>query len=200
MDNRDLERVRADLATIRQVAGITSQPRAEDVVTSYLIALAGVLCAVWTIVAREYGDVWGLSALLLPLAYVTRDRMRNSADKGGSPQVRSEFAESLRVLWLALPFCGYALWALHMQIPPKLVLATGVFFVGTLMVSSLSGAPRRLELVPYCIAFMAGALAVPAMPISPVLIIGLMLAAAGSCSGAWLQRKLKLGAADEFAD
>ena len=108
MDSRDLERVRADLETIKQVAGITGHPRAEDVIIGYLIAVAGVGCAAWTMVTAAALHLWGFVALLLPVTYVIRDRLHNAADKGGSPQVRLEFAESLRVLVLALPFCGYA--------------------------------------------------------------------------------------------
>lgn len=187
MRDPDLERVKADLATMKAIAGITDVPQREDITTSCLIGASGLSCGLWTVLAPGSWHAWGLFSVAAPVAHVIRVRLRNGAKRGGSPRVRAEFAESLRVLLLAIPFCAYALWGLQMRIPPRLVLATGVFFTGTLMAAGLISTGRRFEVLPYCVAFMIGALALPATSLSPVLVLALMLAGAGFCSAGWLK-------------
>jgi hypothetical protein len=191
MSDHDLTRVRADLATIKEAAGIKDGPRREDIVTNCLVALAGLCAALWTLLAHGSWHVWGLSAVLIPVGYMIHVRLRNGAAQGGSPQVRSEFSESLRILLLAIPFSVYAFWALRMGIPPKLVLATCLFFVGMLMAGALIGTVRHVEVLPYCAILMIVALALPATSLSPVLVLGLMIAGSGLTSALILRSRLR---------
>jgi hypothetical protein len=186
MRNEDLERLKADLATMKEIAGVTDAPQREDVVTASLIGASGLCCGLWTLLTPTTWHLWGLLAVAMPVAHLILVRLRNGADRGGSPRARAEFAESVRLLLLAIPFSAYSLWALHMKIPPRLVLATGVFFTGTLMVGALIGTARRYEVLPYCVAFMVAALALPATSLPPLLVIASMLAGSGLCSAAWL--------------
>ena len=182
MSAYDLQQVKADLDTMRNAAGISDKPVRHDLVGNALLALAGLIAAGWAILSQGVTQLWGLAAVLVPVGYLISLRLRHTKASGGSPQVRQEFANAGAVLSLAVPFVAYALWAERMKIPPMLVLATSIFFVGLLMLSGVLARPRRLELAPWCLAFMAGALIVPSTTLSPVAVIGLMLAAAGFAS------------------
>jgi hypothetical protein len=141
-------------------------------------------------------QICGLTAVLLPVGYLISLRVRHSKASGGSPQVRQEFAAAGSVLFLAVPFVAYALWAQRMRIPPMLVLATSVFFVGMLLFNGVIARPRRPELAPWCLALMAGALALPSTVLSPVIMIGLMLMAGGLASTCIVVIQLRQGASN----
>jgi preprotein translocase subunit Sec61beta len=127
-------------------------------------------------------------------------RLEQGAALGGSPQVRQEFAESLRILLLAVPFSVYVFWALWMGIQPKLVLSTCVFFVGLLMVGALIRTGRHIEVLPWSAVLMIGALAFPATSLSPVLVLGMMIAVAGLISALILRSRLRSVISHGLAD
>ena len=193
MSAYDLQQVRADLDTIRNAAGISAKPVRHDLVGNALIAISGLIAAGWAILSQGVTQLWGLAVVLLPVGYLISLRLRHSRARGGSPQVRQDFATAGAVLSLGVPFVAYALWAERMKIPPMLVLATSIFFVGLLMLSGVLARPRRLELAPWCLAFMVGALLVPSTTLSPVAVIGLMLAAGGFASACVVTVQLRKG-------
>ncbi|HYM76493.1 MAG TPA: hypothetical protein VE377_10995 [Candidatus Dormibacteraeota bacterium] len=189
MSGYDLQQVKADLDTIRTAAGISRGPARYDLLGNALVALAGLIVAGWTMLSHGFWQIWGFAAVLLPVAYLIRLRVRHRKGSGGSPEVRQEFAAAASVLALAVPFVAYALWAQRMGIPPMLVLATTIFFVGMLMLGGVISPPRRLAIAPWCLALMAGALVIPSSPLSPITVIGLMLSAGGFASACivWMQ-------------
>ena len=199
MSEYNLQQVKADLDTIRAAAGISQGPTRSDLLGNFLIALAGVIVAGQAALSHGVWQVAGFVATLLPLGYIFWQRLRHQKDKGGSPQVRQEFRASASVLALAAPFVAYTLWALRMRIPPLLVLATTVFFVGTLIFPGLIANPRNLALAPWCMAFMAGALVIPSTSLSPVTVIGFMLTAGGCASAGIIAIQLRREAGHGFA-
>lgn len=199
MSQYDLKQVKADLDAIRMAAGINDGPTRHDLLGNALVALAGLLTAGWALLSHGVWQICGLAGVLLPAVYLVRLRVRNRAASGGSPQVRQEFASAVSVMWLAVPFVAYALWAQRMRIPPMLVLATTVFFVGMTMLSGVIARPRHPELAPWCLAFMAGALVIPSTALSPVTVIGLMLTAAGVAAACIVGIRLRQGAGDGSA-
>lgn len=200
MTEYNLKQVKADLDTIRTAAGISEGLTRQDLTGNALIALAGLIVAGWAMISRGERQLWGLGAVLLPLGYLIGLRVRHRKANGGSPQVRREFAAAGSVLSLAVPFVAYAFWAQRMRIPPMLVLATTVFFVGMLMLSGVMTRPRHPELAPWCLALMAGALAIPSTVLSPVTVIGFMLTAGGLASACVVGIRLRQGAPDGFSD
>lgn len=182
MSDYDLKQVKTDLDTIRAAAGISEGPARHDLPGSVLLALAGAMVASWAMLSHTFWQIYGFLAVLIPAGYLIGLRVRHSKTRGGSPQVRQDFKAAASVLSLAVPFVVYALWAKQMGIQPMLVLATAVFFVGVLLLNGVISRPRYPELAPWCLAFMAGALLIPSTTISPIAIIGLMLAGGGITS------------------
>jgi hypothetical protein len=190
-----LQQVKADLDTIRNAAGISDRPARHDLLGNILIALAGLAIAAWAMFSPGVWQILGLAAVLVPVGYLISLRIRNGKASGGSPQVRQDFATAASVLSLAVQFVAYAVWAQRMRIPPMVVLATSVFFVGLLMLGGVMARPRRLEFAPWCLAFMAGALVMPATALSPTAVIGFMLAAGGFASACVAGLRLRQGGA-----
>lgn len=199
MSDYDLKQVKSDLETIRAAAGISEGPARHDLLGSALVALAGAMVAGWAAMSNGLWQICGLLALSAPIAYMIGLRVRHSRANGGSPQVRQDFAAAGSVLLLAVPFVGYALWAQRMGIRPMLVLATAVFFVGTQMLSGVLSRSRHPELVPWCVALMAGALLLPSTALSPITVIGFMLLAGGGVSTAVIGLQRRWEAADGLA-
>ena len=198
MPDDDLNQVKADLETIRAVAGISESPAPHDLLGSALVALAGAMVAAWAALSNGLWQICGLLALLAPVAYIIGIRIRHSRVNGGSPQVRQDFAAAGSVLLLAGPFVGYALWAGNMGIQPMLVLATAVFFVGAQILSGVLSRPRHPEFIPWCLAMMAGALLLPSTTLSPITVIGFMLLAGGGMSTVVIGLQRRREAADGF--
>jgi F0F1-type ATP synthase assembly protein I len=194
----DLRQVRADLDTIRTAAGISERPTWQDLLCNVLVAVSGLVTAGWAMLSHGVWQVFGLAAVLLPVGYLITLRVSHRKANGGSPQVRQEFAAAGSVLLLAVPFVAYALWAQQMRIPPMLVLATTIFFVGTLMLSGVLTRPRHPEIAPWCLALMGGSLAIPSTAVSPVTVIGFMLAAGGFASACVVGIRLRQGVSDGF--
>ncbi len=73
----------------------------------------------WVAVAPAPLQFWGLLSVLLPsAAYLVAlgARHRDAAD--GSPAVRREFSDALRVLALGVPIVAYSFWAQRLGVPP----------------------------------------------------------------------------------
>lgn len=198
MAEYDLRQVKADLDTIRTAAGISAGPTRHDLLGNALVALAGLIVAGWAMLSHGVWQLWGLAAVFLPMGYLARLRLRHSKASGGSPQVRQEFAAACSVLSLAVPFVAYALWAQRMKIPPMLVLATAVFFVGMLMLGGVLTRPRHPEIAPWCLALMVGALVIPSTALSPITVIGFMLTGGGLASACVVGIQLRQGARNGF--
>src|ERR1700746_2598808 len=179
MSDYNLKQVKVDLETIRAAAGISEVPMRHDLLGNILIAAAGLITASWAMASHGMAQLWGLAAVLLPVGYVIWLRTQHRESGDGSPEVRREFAAAGRVLLLAVPFVGYALWAQWMGIRPMLVLATSIFFVGTLMLGGVMARPRNPGFAPWCLALMVGALALPSTTLSPGGLILFTLAAGG---------------------
>jgi len=196
MPEYNLKQVKADLDTIRSAAGISEAPMRHDLLGNLGIALAGFTTAIWAMLFHGVWQLWGLMAVLLPVGYLIGVRVRHSKERGGSPQIRQEFVAAYSVLTLAVPFVGYTLWAQWMGIRPILVLATTVFFVGMLMLGGVIARPRRPGLAPWSLALMVGALVMPSTALSPVSLIGFMLAAGGLASACIIGIQLRQGVPD----
>ena len=199
MPDHDLKQVKADLEMMRTVAGVSEGPVRRDLAGNLLLAGAGLVTAAWALVSHGMAQLWGLAAVLLPVGYLVRLRVQHGKASGGPPQVRREFATAGWVLLLAVPFVGYALWAQWMGIRPILVLATTIFFVGMLMLGGVITRPRNPELAPWCLSLMAGALVMPSVALSPVSVLGFMLAVGGLVSACVVGMQLRQGATDGIA-
>lgn len=199
MTEYNLKQVKADLDTIRTAAGISEVPTRHDAMGNALIALAGLIVAGWAMLSHGLWQIWGLGALVLPVGYLIGLRVRNRKASGGSPQIRKEFAAAGAVLSLSVPFVAYVIWAQRMKIAPLLVLATSIFFVGLIMLNGVIANPRHLELAPWCMALMAGALLIPSTSLSPVTVIGLMLTAGGFAAACVIGIQMRQGSPDDFS-
>jgi hypothetical protein len=123
--------------------------------------------------------------VLLPVVYLISLRVKHRSSVGGSPAVRREFADALWILTLGVPIVAYSVWAQYLGVPPLLVLATVVFFVGVMMIG---GAAQQPTLLSCGLAMMAGALVIPLKLVSPVAAIAVVLVVGGAIAGVLARR------------
>jgi hypothetical protein len=183
MATDDLNAVQRDLDAMR--AALDLDGATVDGVRGHaLIALAGLVTLLWVALAPPPLQFWGLLSVLIPSGYLVAVRARHREASGGSPAVRREFGDGLRVLLLGVPIVAYTLWAQRLGVPPLTVLATTVFFIGVMM---FGGSRHQPALAFWGVTMMAGAFVLPANLTSPVVVIGAVLAVAGT-AGAIIAR------------
>src|ERR1700690_4656879 len=110
MSEYDLKQVKADLDTIRTVAGISEGPVRHDLLGNLVIAAAGFVTAGWAMLAHGLWQMCGLVAVLLPVGYLIGLRVRHRKQSGGSPQVRQDFSAGGSVLAVGGAVVGCPLW------------------------------------------------------------------------------------------
>jgi hypothetical protein len=174
----DLRAVRRDLDALR--AALDLDHEGVDSARGHaLIAAAGLTTLLWAAVAPAQLHLWGLLSVLLPLGHLVGLRAKHRESADGSPAVRREFRDALRVLALAIPIVAYSFWSQRLGVPPLMVLATTVFFVGVMM---LGGSRHQPAVACWGVTLMAGALLMSLKLTSPVVVIAAVLLIAGSLS------------------
>jgi hypothetical protein len=177
-----LERLKADLESIRAVAGLGEPLTGVDLRVNLLTAAAGGVALLWSLLARPYWHIWGLLAVLVPFAYLVTLRWKHRRSTGASPAKRREYDQDLKVLWLAIPYLGYSLWGRYLGMKPMHVLGTVVFFVAVQMLAGSLADPRHRYVICWALVLAVGALLLPIVSLSPVAILGLVIALGGAGS------------------
>ena len=185
MADPDIDRVKADLERLNETLGLGAN--IDDARGHALVAASGALTLAWTMLAPPHWHFLGLLSVLLPMAYLVKLRVTHRSSVGGSPAMRRQFADALWILTLGVPIMAYSVWAQYLGVPPLLVLATVVFFVGVMM---LGGAPQQPTLASWSVAMMAGALAIPLKLVSPVAAIAVVLVLGGLFAGFIARRQV----------
>jgi hypothetical protein len=178
MATDDLHAVQRDLDAMR--AALDLDGATVDSARGHaLIALAGLVTLLWVAVVPAPLQLWGLLSVLIPSGYLVAIRARHREAAGGSPAVRREFRDALRVLFLSVPIVAYTFWAQWLGVPPLVVLATAIFFIGVMM---FGGSRHQPAMACWGVTLMAGALILPAKFASPVVVIAGVLILAGTLS------------------
>jgi hypothetical protein len=180
MASDDLRAARRDLDALRDALDLRSSG-VDTPLGHALIAVAGAVTLTWVALTPPSLHHWGLLSVLLPCSYVVGLRVAHRDAAEGSPAVRRDFREAIRVLALGVPLVAYTFWAQHFGVPPLIVLATTVFFVGVMM---LGGSWQQPAFAYWGLTLMAGALVLPLQLASPVAVIAAMLVMAGGLGAA----------------
>ncbi len=134
MSRSELNRVREDLATMKQAAGVGLPIGPSDVCLSLAWAVAGVPLAAWAAFARPEQTTFGL-LLVIPCmgvlalsAFVAKKYHR---DRGQAPAPWREH----RFQWIAAGvltpvFGGFVVWSIVKGLSPEAMIVTALFMAG----------------------------------------------------------------------
>ena len=175
MPTDDLRNIQRELDAVRTALDLNGDT-VDDAPGHALIAVAGLITLAWAAVAPSL-QLWGLASVLIPAAYLAAQGGKHRDASDGSPSVRRQFRDALRVLLLGVPIVGYTFWAQRLGVPPLVVLATAVFFVGVMM---FGGSRHQPAVACWGLTLMAGSLLLPVQLTSPVIVIATVLTVAGS--------------------
>jgi hypothetical protein len=185
MADNDLERLKSDLATIREAAGLELRFGWEDVWINIAAAPAGLTAFVWALFFDGRAANWGflpLVALAVVWGVWVRGKYRRST--GRSAVRRREYSASLILaLVLAILLAGYVYWAKHMGLGMTSVRAIAFVMVGLALLAVVILDTRRVDALPWAIWVLLAGLVIPWVGLSAQAITALAIAIAGpSCA------------------
>lgn len=148
MSDADLRRMRDDLDSVRQAAGIDLPFAREDVWHTLALAPAGVFLSIWAYFGLGDSLVIGLIPLLLVAGGVGARQLWKRFRTGAGASARRERSFStISVLVIVAGLAVYFLWNRQFGLvngPPGVV---AVYFLGVLcLLLGLSGRSRRVHL------------------------------------------------------
>jgi len=186
MSQTDLNRVRDDLDTMKQAAGIGLPFGREDVRMGIWLAVCGILISAWALLGPwEYRQV-----VFIPLGLAILVAARTAAaarrQRGSEPARWREHRLSLVGLLVILPIVfGYMRWERQLGLPREVVGAAAVFFTGAGLLVFAVADPKRRYVAGAAIPLMVTGLAIPLCTPSQVLIgAGLCWTVAGLATAA----------------
>ena len=135
MEAGELRRVKEDLATVKEAAGLELSFGWEDVRWTLIIGLSCLIGLVWALVPHGMRKVWGLvPAAALAIYYMVYLRAKYRRGSGRSPVRRREYTRSIVGACVVLPLtAAYFYWAKHWHIPDRQIVATGMVWLPFLL-------------------------------------------------------------------
>ena len=178
--DRELERIREDLATVRFAAGLDPAWTPRDVRMHGWLAAAGLLAALWAAIPHGLPPLLGLVTFAIPVAlwwWQARGRPQRTAVD------MQEWREAMRVFWYVLPIVVFMLWSRAAGLSQ--IAAAGIiwFMLGLVLFGSAVGERRMRPLLGWAIASMAGGLAMPLAIDWSIPVLGLAIAIGAVISG-----------------
>jgi len=173
MNQEYVDRIRGDLETLTQAAGLDLPFGRHDVVANICVAACGVLLGAWAALAPwEYrGVVWvPITLLILAGAWSAWQAHRNRA---ASPSAWREHRLSIRGVLIATPLVAfYLLWQRWQGMPGggSGGLALFIFGVAALVVALTDR--RRVYHLAGAFPLMAWGIAVPKLAPNQVIVAG----------------------------
>jgi hypothetical protein len=160
MSEAELRRLRQDLETIRQAAGLDLPFGRTDVWLALGLVPAGALLSAWAWLGPEEYLAFGLAPLvLLALAALAREAWKRHRGSGAAR--REQTLDALGVLVVAAGLAAYFVWRRGLGLPQPAAGAVACFFVGVMSaLVGLTSRPRRAMLAA-ALAFIPFALAIP---------------------------------------
>jgi hypothetical protein len=193
MSQADLNRVRTDLETMKQAAGVGLPFGWEDVRANTCCALCGSLIA-----AYAWLGPWehrGLVLIPLSLALLAGLRAAVSVRRRRAEQParwREHRLAGMAVVLFAPLAVGYMYWERRLGMPREMVGAASVFFVGVGVLTFAAINRDRLYYVGAALPLMAFGLAIPLCSAAQTIIAaGLCMTAGGLAMAALQQWQLR---------
>jgi hypothetical protein len=188
MSQPDLDRVRNDLETIRNAAGVGLPFSRDDVRTGLWCAACGLLICAWAVIGPRESR-WllyiplSIAVLACAHSYVTARRKRHH-----EPVRWREHRLSIIASAVAVPAAiGYLFWERHVGVPRGMSGAASVFFIGVGLTVFAMLEPRRRYFLGGAIPLMAFGLAIPLCSPSGIVMAGGLCMAVGCFGGAVIQ-------------
>ena len=188
----DLERVRQDLTTLRDAAGI-GLPFGPEVVRFWLIiaAASGYVAAAFAfgsavpqLIAVFVFALVGAALLAAVVVHLVRVASRRATD----PAPYRELKQISRMKLWVLPFViGFFAWQAWIGVTAALIASTAAFFTGVItLLYAISAWPRRLA-AGLAVPIMIYGAAIPVLsPHERMVFAALAVAIAAACSAAIL--------------
>ena len=188
MSNADLDRLRNDIESIREVAGLGLPFGWEDVALSLALAPCGVaLALVGAFAPQGYARLGLLPALGVVLAGVSL-RIRFRRGTGRSPARRREYTLGLAAGLLYGTLAGaYLAWARSVGEPTRMTEALAVSLAGGLCAVLAMTGPGRRSLFAAAATLIAYGLVLPFCSPRQVVVAGGVAVALAGLAGAAIQ-------------
>jgi hypothetical protein len=128
MEGGELRRVKEDLATIKEAAGLERSFGWENVRWHVILGVSCLIELVWALVPHGMSKRWGfLPTLALCIYYIVYVRAKYRRGSGRSPVRRRGYTQEIVAMCLvALVVPAYVYWAKHWHIPARQVVAAGM--------------------------------------------------------------------------
>ncbi len=170
MRGEELHRVKEDVATIKEAAGLALPFGWEDVWWYLAISLSSLIGLVWALAPHGMRRHWGLApAVALALYYTVHIRLKYRRSTGRSPVRRREYTREL----IAIP-CGvlvalvFVYWAKHWGIPGRHIRAAGAVMAAFILAFfTLRNRHLFLGSLPLIVTFILAGVAVALWPQVP---------------------------------
>jgi hypothetical protein len=149
--------------------------------THVLLALAGALAALWSVLPHGVWPITGLAFFAIPVIDWGRS-IKPAAAR--APADAREVREAIAVLWYVAPLAMFGLWSRAVGLAPLATAGLMWFMLGLVLFGPAVSERGMRPLVAWALAFMAGGLLVP-LNIAPfvpvfggVIALGAAVAAA----------------------
>jgi len=187
MEGGELRRVKEDLATVKEAAGLKLSFGWEDVRWHVILGVSCLIELVWALVPHGMSKRWGfLPTLALAIYYIVYVRAKYRRASGRSPVRRRGYTRTIVAACVVLPLtAAYVYWAEHWHIPARQVVAAAMVwapFVALLL--ELHDRRGLLSSLGFVVGMPAAGVAIalwPQVPVYPlaagVLFVGLLVSA-----------------------
>jgi hypothetical protein len=171
--DESIDRVRNDLETLRQAAGLDLPFSRDDIRTNLWVAACGALLAGWAALAPW--DYRGLVAvpLLLAVAGAVWSARAAHRHRGSRPSPWREHRVGMLAVAVLHPLvAAYMQWEKHLGIPREMAGAAAVFFVGVATLVFGLADRRRVSYLAAAVPLMAYGLVIPLLTRQQVIVAG----------------------------
>ena len=202
MSGVDLDRVKQDLATLKDAARLELPFGRKDVRINLWMAACGALIAVW-FAMTPWDDRW-LRILLFcpPVVFVGRAMLSAKRDRDHEPARWRELRMSLLAMVIIVPLVvAYIRWERWIGMPREMAGAAALFFVGVAALVVALMDFRRLHYAGGALALMAFGIAFPNLSRTGIFVAGGLCIMAGCLASAavqwWQLREVENGHASD---
>ncbi len=202
MSTSEVQRVKEDLATLQQAAGLEPLVAREDVWANLVIAAAGVVAVVWALLPHGMPQQWGMVPLVLVvLSYLIWQRARHRQSAGRSAIERKKYSSELAgVILITALALVYRLWATELGISRAIAGGAAFFILGAAIVVFGLRESRRWPELGMAIPIMLCGLAIPLLSVSTWVLLGSTFAVGGAVTAGLTTYQIRMDANAHAAD
>lgn len=189
----DVERLKTDLSTLRQAAGLEPPFGREDVRAHLAVAASGVVALVWALLPTGLPAHWGTVPLILVcIGYVTWMRTKYRRSSGRSPMRRREYtSEIIGMFVVGALALVYRFWSGKLGISTTIAGSAAFFVLGLALLIPVLRDRNRLPDLGVAVPLMVCGLIIPFCPVSLWVVVGATFMIGGLATAAITAHCLK---------